>query len=201
MRELLSRPGVLASYPSWYQLLLVVWLLLTAALVGGFLLLKPVTDNTQTTVVSQATTPQVTITPTADGQLRLLAEVEDDVPLKRMPAGVRGYIYALSDGSKVSREKKEWTLEVNRRLDGSCWAIGYVSSETKAKFDRWQSDQSISDLQILMFTTTWEEAPEKISIPLAFLVSEEVFEFRNLFRRHEVQLSRKNKSTAASKQK
>ena len=191
MKELLSRPGILASYPSWYQFLLVIWLLLSAALIGGFLLLKPVTAMSPNTSVSIATTPQATATPTADGSLRLLAEVENDMQLKRMPAGVRGYVYSLSETSKVSREGKEWSLEINRRLDGTFWAIGYVSSETKAKFDRWQSEQSTSDLHILMFTTTWEEAPEKISIPLALVVNEETFDFRKLSKRHEIQLSRK----------
>jgi hypothetical protein len=202
MKELLSRPGILASYPYWYQLLLVVWLLLSAVLVAGFLLVKPVADVARTGSTSDTQASQSSaVPPPIDGQLRLLTEVENDLPIKRMPVGARGYAFGLSDISKVSRESKEWTLEINRRTDGSFWATGHVSSETKAKFDRWQSDQSISDLHIFMFTSAWEEAREKISIPLAFVVSGESFDFRKLSKRHEIYLSKKSKSAGASKQK
>ena len=190
----------MASYPSWYQILVVSWLLLSAALVAGFLLLRPeltAAQGSSTSTIAQAPIPVANFN--ASAQLRLLAEVDDDVPLKRMPIGVRGYVYSLSDTSKVSRERADWKLEVNRRDDGSLWAIGYVSSETKSKFDRWKSDLSIQDLQVLMFTTSWEEAKETISIPVAFVSGTETFDFRKLSRRHEIQLSRKPKSATGRK--
>ena len=190
----------MASYPSWYQILVVSWLLLSAALVAGFLLLRPeltAAQGSSTSTIAQVPIPVANFN--ASAQLRLLAEVDDDVPLKRMPIGVRGYVYSLSDTSKVSRERADWKLEVNRRDDGSLWVIGYVSSETKSKFDRWKSDLSIQDLQVLMFTTSWEEAKETISIPVAFVSGTETFDFRKLSRRHEIQLSRKPKSATGRK--
>lgn len=179
----------LEPYPFWVKVLVSGWVLF-APIVVLVLVLTPLketrpgnTEDTSVQVGMRSTEKgrDVRIIIRQKNQVRPLRELEDELPLDKLPNGVFGFV--SSGGIKpiyfeyirLNRSGLErGYLEIHKLHDGTVVFLGYVSQESALRIET-----SKSDIDINLFTIKWEEARMLVGIPLTRVLSSERRRFRD----------------------
>jgi hypothetical protein len=135
--EALTKPGLLAAYPGWYQLLLVIWLLITAILVGGYLLLRP----EQRVIADEASNASQT---DQTGSLKLSAPATKLSEIGNSPSTNVSRISETSTASSPPNQTSalrplsavENGVPLSRMPRGTFGYVGFISDRVNVKSER-----------------------------------------------------------------
>ncbi len=174
----------LAAYPPWVRALFVLWGAATAALLLSLILTQRKETPPPTAVSSPATLAIDTEISESRARLRAarnlrtLRDVENDLPLSKLPAGIYGFTTPWSirheDMTLSQRSGGTLTLEVHKLMSGEVHLIGYVSQEGALSLEGTGSSNAIN-----LYTRAWEEASTLASVPISRIASADDRGFRD----------------------
>lgn len=106
--------------------------------------------------------------------LRPLTDFESSMKLKHLPNG----IHASVQGMTLREEAQAYNevtsaeslhLEVHKLPDGELVYFPWMSNETRMRFERFLSDSSQADIEIMAFSKPWEKAEVCVGIPASLI--------------------------------